>query len=125
VVSFMGDGFIELDGHNLGRKSSIGLVFATTQPDALLLFSDPYKLEVKLIYNLSLAEIKNIIFQTGQTTFYTVSLHRGQLHVRVGGGKGVTTVRSGNFFNDGKPHSVSVIKTNRRYKFPTNIMIIF
>lgn len=45
----MGDGFVELDGQNLGRKSSIGLVFATTQPDALLLFSDPYKMEVTLI----------------------------------------------------------------------------
>jgi hypothetical protein len=49
VVSFMGDGFIELDGQNLGRKSSIGLVFATTQPDALLLFSDPYKMEVNKV----------------------------------------------------------------------------
>ena len=58
MVSFMGDGFIELDGHNLGRKSSIGLVFATTQPDALLLFSDPYKLEVGLIKNLSWENFK-------------------------------------------------------------------
>jgi hypothetical protein len=41
--------------------------------------------------------------------------------VRVGGGKGVTTVRSGNFFNDGKPHSVSVIKTNRRLTVQHNV----
>jgi hypothetical protein len=58
VVSFMGDGFIELDGHNLGRKSSIGLVFATTQPDALLLFSDPYKLEVGLMKKFILGKFK-------------------------------------------------------------------
>jgi len=50
VVSFMGDGFIELNGQSLGRKSSIGLVFATTQPDALLLFSEPVKIEVCSCY---------------------------------------------------------------------------
>ncbi|XP_065339678.1 laminin subunit alpha lam-3 [Cloeon dipterum] len=96
VVSFQGDGYLELDGQTLSRKSSIGLVFATTQPDALLLFSDPYSID------------------SGLATFYSVSLYKGQLHVKVGGGKSVTTVRSGSFFNDGKSHSVSVIKSNRR-----------
>lgn len=44
--SFVGDGFLELPGQALGRKSSLGLVFATTQQDALLLLSQPVYHEV-------------------------------------------------------------------------------
>jgi hypothetical protein len=45
-ATFIGEGYLELAGQTLSRKSSLSLVFATLQPEALLLLSQPVYLEV-------------------------------------------------------------------------------
>ncbi|XP_046676227.1 laminin subunit alpha-1 isoform X3 [Homalodisca vitripennis] len=95
VVGFHGDGYLELASHSLRKKSSFGFVFATVQEDALLMLSTFEGLD--------------------RLSYYTVSLRRGQLDVRLNAGRGeVRLASTGSEYADGRFHSLALSKTGRR-----------
>uniref|UniRef100_T1HX12 Laminin subunit alpha-2 n=1 Tax=Rhodnius prolixus TaxID=13249 RepID=T1HX12_RHOPR len=95
VAGFHGEGFIELPSHNLKKKDSFGFVFQTTQRDVLLMLSTFEGLD--------------------RLSYYSVSLRRGQLDVRLNAGRGEVRLASiSSEYADSKFHSVVVTKIGRR-----------
>ncbi|KAK9510148.1 hypothetical protein O3M35_004992 [Rhynocoris fuscipes] len=113
VAGFHGDGFIELPSHTLKKKDSFGFVFQTSQRDALLMLSTFEGLNGPLEDN---EESTNHIEQEQERlSYYSVSLRRGQIDVRLNAGRGEVRLASiSSEYADSKFHSVVVTKTGRR-----------
>ncbi|XP_050425592.1 laminin subunit alpha-1 isoform X2 [Adelges cooleyi] len=116
IVGFYGNGYLELTSHTLKKKASFGFMFATLQQDALLMMSTTDML-VPGTFNTSnsLEEINNNIEQENKQNYYSVSLRRGQVDIRINAGHGEIRLASEGFeFGDGKYHSIMVTKNGKK-----------
>ncbi|CAA9998731.1 unnamed protein product, partial [Nesidiocoris tenuis] len=95
VAGFFGNGFIELPSHSLKKKDNFGFVFSSAQRDALLMLST---------------------FEGGdKLSYYSVSLRRGQIDVRLNAGKGEVRLASvSSEYGDSKYHTINVAKVGKR-----------
>ncbi|KAK3855199.1 hypothetical protein Pcinc_038380, partial [Petrolisthes cinctipes] len=101
-IGFLGQGYVELESHELNQHSSFGFTFQTMESDALLMIStfvgQPLPPGVR----------------QHPPDFYSVSLVEGHLDIRMNGGTGMGRMLSAAKYNDGKLHSFFVLKENRR-----------
>ncbi|VVC37186.1 Hypothetical protein CINCED_3A012310 [Cinara cedri] len=116
VVGFYGNGYIELVSHTLKKKASFGFMFATLQQDVLLMLSITESVNSG-VTNTSdnPEEINNNIDQENKQNYYSVSLRRGQVDIRINAGRGEVRLASEGFeFGDGKYHSIMVTKNGKK-----------
>ncbi|XP_014250027.1 laminin subunit alpha-1 isoform X2 [Cimex lectularius] len=101
VAGFLGNGFLELPSHDLKKKDNFGFVFSTMKRDALLMLSTFEGLD--------------------RQSYYSVSLRRGQIDVRINAGKGEVRLASiSSEYADSQFHSVSVTKSGRKLELRVN-----
>ncbi|CAB0032889.1 unnamed protein product [Trichogramma brassicae] len=130
VVGFYGNGFVELAGRDLRKKtSSLGFSFRTLQDYALLLLSTFEGPEERLfgipkqdttlivsyysgIFTRNVIQFKNQ-FYLQKDNYYSVAVIDGHIEVRVNNGKGEAVLQSNGTFNDGKYHTVIVNKKRK------------
>ncbi|XP_064486467.1 laminin subunit alpha lam-3-like [Ornithodoros turicata] len=99
LVSFQGSGYVELQSKTLAAEGNFGFTFQTTQSDALLMIS-------------TFSGVKGS--EHKKDNYYSVALRDGFLDLRLNGGSGAVTLTSKQRYNDGKFHTVAVLKTHRR-----------
>ncbi|RWS26450.1 Laminin subunit alpha-2-like protein, partial [Leptotrombidium deliense] len=99
VVTFMGNGYLELNGHSLREEADFSFTFKTSQNNALLLLST-YQSQTK--------------GRQRDMHYYSVAVVEGLLEARFNGGAGETTIFSEIRVNDGNYHTVTISKRNRR-----------
>ncbi|CAA3033141.1 Hypothetical predicted protein [Olea europaea subsp. europaea] len=115
VVGFHGDGYLELQSHTLKKKASFGFVFATKQGDALLMLSTLEGFTSSGDANEDNEEATNLIDQENRQSYYSVSLRRGQIDVRINAGRGEVRLASDSSeYGDGLYHSILISKFGRR-----------
>uniref|UniRef100_A0A8D8X2U9 Laminin subunit alpha-1 n=1 Tax=Cacopsylla melanoneura TaxID=428564 RepID=A0A8D8X2U9_9HEMI len=124
VVGFSGDGYLELPSHSLKKKATFGFMFATHQEDALLMLST---LEGFGTYGDTVEdneELTNVIDLESRQSYYSVSLRRGQLDIRVNAGRGEVRLASDSSeYNDGAFHSILVSKQGKRLELRVNDVV--
>nr|XP_042897336.1 laminin subunit alpha-1 isoform X3 [Parasteatoda tepidariorum] len=98
-VGFRGSGFIEMPGISLGEESSFSISFQTTQTSAVLLLS-------------TFDTGRN--FESKKSHYYSVALIDGLIEARFNGGSGETKIISDELYNDGRWHSITIMKTHRK-----------
>ncbi|XP_066906769.1 laminin subunit alpha-1 [Halyomorpha halys] len=112
VAGFQGQGYVELPSHTLKKKDNFGFVFSTSQRDALLMLSTFEGLSGPLDDK---EEMTNLIEQEDRLSYFSVSLLRGQIDVRLNAGKGEVRLASiSSEYSDSRFHTVSVVKNGRR-----------
>uniref|UniRef100_A0A0A9YKQ2 Laminin subunit alpha-1 n=1 Tax=Lygus hesperus TaxID=30085 RepID=A0A0A9YKQ2_LYGHE len=112
VAGFYGNGFIELPSHSLKKKDNFGFVFSTSQRDALLMLSTFEGLNGQLDDK---EEMTNLIEQEDRLSYYSVSLRRGQIDVRLNAGRGEVRLASvSSEYGDSRYHSINVAKIGKR-----------
>lgn len=99
LVSFKGAGYIELQGKTLAAEGNFGFTFQTTQSDALLMIS-------------TFSGIKGS--EDKRDHYYSVALRDGYPELRMNGGSGEEIITLDQRFNDGKFHTITVLKRNRK-----------
>ncbi|KAI5705223.1 hypothetical protein M8J75_013109 [Diaphorina citri] len=115
IVGFSGDGYLELQSHTLKKKASFGFMFATHQEDALLMLSTLEGFGTYGDMNEDNEEYTNLIDAESRQSYYSVSLRRGQLDVRINAGRGEVRLASDSSeYNDAAFHSILVTKQGRR-----------
>ncbi|XP_023288824.1 laminin subunit alpha-2 [Orussus abietinus] len=108
IVGFYGDGYLEHRAFTLKKISSaISFSFRTMQSDAMLLLSTFQGQEERLT-NMQTSEGDSI-----KDSYYSVAVVNGQVQVRINSGRGELMIRSNSTFNDGKYHSVLVLKKRK------------
>ncbi|XP_014221917.2 laminin subunit alpha-1 [Trichogramma pretiosum] len=108
IVGFYGNGFVELAGRDLRKKtSSLGFSFRTLQDYAVLLLSTFEGPEERL-FGIPKQDTTLI-----KDNYYSVAVIDGHLEVRVNNGKGEAVLQSNGTFNDGKYHTVIVNKKRK------------
>ncbi|XP_071452213.1 laminin subunit alpha-2-like [Hetaerina americana] len=134
VVSFYGNGYLEMDSHVLKKKASLGFVFRSPQPNALLLLStfdaypkqspgteggsskDDYDEEMTNLVGPGDSDMDLVSSESSKQnrSFYSVSLDGGRVEARVEAGRGEVRLRSEARYDDNHNHAVTMIKTGRR-----------
>ncbi|XP_033105222.1 laminin subunit alpha-2-like [Anneissia japonica] len=107
VVSFQGEGYLELEGINLPSNADITLTFSTHQEDGLFLHA----------VNKQNRRKRNNVDNT--ESGYSIYLSGGHVEVVVNAGLGeriVKTKKSNGMYNDGQPHVVTVEKRGKKIK---------
>ncbi|KMQ97151.1 laminin subunit alpha-1 [Lasius niger] len=108
IVGFYGDGYLEHPSYTLRKIHSVlSFSFRTMQEAAMLLLSTFEGREDRLSTNLNTRE------EAKRDSYYSVCILNGQVQVRLNAGKGELVLQSNNTFNDGKYHSVTVIKKRK------------
>ncbi|XP_036145001.1 laminin subunit alpha-1 isoform X3 [Monomorium pharaonis] len=106
IVGFYGDGYLEHSAFTLRKiQSVLSFSFRTMQDAAMLLLSTFEGHEDRLSDNANEAEKRN--------SYYSVCIFNGQVHVRLNAGHGELILQSNNTFNDGRYHSITVIKKRK------------
>ncbi|KAL6255156.1 hypothetical protein P5V15_013489 [Pogonomyrmex californicus] len=104
IVGFYGDGYLEHSAFTLRKiQSVLSFSFRTLQDAAMLLLSTFEGTEDRLSDN----ETAN------RTSYYSVCVLNGQVQVRLNAGQGELVLQSNNTFNDGRYHSITVIKKRK------------
>ncbi|BES88583.1 laminin subunit [Nesidiocoris tenuis] len=112
VAGFFGNGFIELPSHSLKKKDNFGFVFSSAQRDALLMLST-FEGGNALLDDKE--EMTNLIEFEDKLSYYSVSLRRGQIDVRLNAGKGEVRLASvSSEYGDSKYHTINVAKVGKR-----------
>ncbi|XP_072763928.1 laminin subunit alpha-1 isoform X2 [Anoplolepis gracilipes] len=108
IVGFYGDGYLEHPAFTLRKIHSVlSFSFRTMQEAAMLLLSTFEGHEDRLNDNLGVRD------ETKRDSYYSVCILNGQVQVRLNAGKGELVLQSNNTFNDGRYHSVTVIKKRK------------
>ncbi|XP_039307072.1 laminin subunit alpha-1 isoform X3 [Solenopsis invicta] len=106
IVGFYGDGYLEHSAYTLRKIHSVlSFSFRTMQDAAMLLLSTFEGHEDSLNDNLKETEKRN--------SYYSVCILNGQVQVHLNAGHGELVLRSNNTFNDGRYHSVTIIKNRK------------
>ncbi|KAL0132326.1 hypothetical protein PUN28_000249 [Cardiocondyla obscurior] len=106
VVGFYGDGYLEHSSFTLRKiQSVLSFSFRTTQDAAMLLLSTFEGHEDRINDNFKKTANKS--------SYYSVCVFNGQVQVRLNAGHGELVLQSNNTFNDGRYHSVTVIKKRK------------
>ncbi|XP_076279706.1 wing blister isoform X1 [Lasioglossum baleicum] len=106
VVGFYGDGYVEHSSYTLRKINSVvSFSFRTLQEEAVLLLST---FEGQRISN-----IRHSNEEANRDNYYSVCIIGGQVQVRLNAGRGELVLQSNETFNDGRYHSVTVIKKRK------------
>ncbi|XP_053979211.1 laminin subunit alpha-1-like isoform X1 [Hylaeus volcanicus] len=98
IVGFYGNGYLEHSSFTLKKlNSTVSFSFRTMQTEAVLLLSTFEGQEERINRN----------------SFYSVCVINGQVQVRMNAGRGELVLQSNVTFNDGRYHSVTIIKSKR------------
>ncbi|XP_035736479.1 laminin subunit alpha-1-like [Vespa mandarinia] len=108
IVGFYGNGYLEHSSYTLRKiSSSMSFSFRTLQEDTLLLLST-FQGQEERLYNP-----QDINEDITRENYYSVCVMKGQVEVRLNAGKGELVLRSNNTFNDGRYHTVTIIKRRK------------
>ena len=120
---FHGKGYLKLEATRLKKDSSFGLALRTFQPNAIVLLANGIiqKITADDGKNYENEIISNDV-ETGKSSgeerkgesYYSVSLVEGRAEVRINAGTGVITLVSQKLCNDGRFHSIRVVKVGRK-----------
>nr|XP_031843946.1 laminin subunit alpha-1 isoform X2 [Nomia melanderi] len=108
VVGFYGDGYLEHSAYTLRKiHFVVSFSFRTLQEQAVLLLST-FEGQKERINN-----IRHANEESNKDNYYSVCVMNGQVQVRLNGGKGELVLQSNDTFNDGRYHSVTIIKRRK------------
>lgn len=106
IVGFYGDGYLEHSAFTLRKiYSEFSFSFRTMQDAAMLLLSTFEGHEDRMSDKFKETANKN--------SYYSVCILNGQVQVRLNAGQGELVLQSNSTFNDGRYHSVTVIKKRK------------
>ncbi|XP_067203705.1 laminin subunit alpha-1 isoform X2 [Linepithema humile] len=106
IIGFYGDGYLEHPAYTLRKIHSVlSFSFRTMQEVAMLLLSTFEGQEDRLSGTTNA--------ETNKNSYYSVCIFNGQVQVRLSAGKGELLLQSNNTFNDGRYHSITVIKKRK------------
>ncbi|XP_015124906.1 laminin subunit alpha-1, partial [Diachasma alloeum] len=104
IVGFYGDGYLEHRSFPLKKKSAnVTVSFRTMQHEAALVLSTFQGQEDGL----------NTVGSDDKDNYYSIALVNGQVQVRINAGVGELTLQSNSTFNDGKYHTVTIMKRRK------------
>ncbi|XP_076245323.1 wing blister [Calliopsis andreniformis] len=109
VVGFYGDGFLEHASYTLRKtnQSVVSFSFRTMQEEAVLILST-FKGQEERMNN-----IRHMSEESTRDNYYSVCLINGQVQIRLNAGRGELVLQSNDTFNDGRYHSVTIIKRRK------------
>ncbi|XP_077268130.1 wing blister isoform X1 [Temnothorax americanus] len=104
IVGFYGDGYLEHSAFTLRKiQSVLSFSFRTMQDAAMLLLSTFERHRMK----------DNLNETANRNSYYSVCILNGQVQVRLNAGQGELVLQSNSTFNDGRYHSVTVLKKRK------------
>ncbi|KZC04266.1 Laminin subunit alpha-1 [Dufourea novaeangliae] len=108
IVGFYGNGYLQHSAYTLSKRYSVmGFSFRTLQKDAVLLLST-FEGQKERLNN-----IRHTNEESNRDNYYSVCIINGQVQVRLNAGKGELVLQSNDTFNDGRYHSVTIIKKRK------------
>ncbi|XP_076668102.1 wing blister isoform X2 [Andrena cerasifolii] len=108
IVGFYGDGYLEHTGHTLRKINSVvSFSFRTMQETAMLLLSTFEGQEERM------NNIRHGNEESNRDNYYSVCIINGQVQARLNAGRGELVLQSNDTFNDGRYHSVTIIKRRK------------
>nr|XP_034195684.1 laminin subunit alpha-1 isoform X1 [Osmia lignaria] len=106
IVGFYGDGYLEHAAYTLRKiNSTVSFSFRTMQTEAVLLLST-FEGQEERVTNIRHGNEE-------RDSYYSVCLINGQVQVRLNAGRGELVLQSNDTFNDGRYHSVTIIKRRK------------
>ncbi|XP_066580920.1 laminin subunit alpha-1 [Prorops nasuta] len=112
IVGFFGEGYLEHSSYTLRKiNSAINFSFRTMQKDAILMLSTFQGQDDRL------NNFKNENEELIKNSYYSVSVVNGQVQIRLNAGKGELILQTNNTYNDGRYHSVTIIKRRKEIEF--------
>ncbi|XP_032674953.1 laminin subunit alpha-1 isoform X4 [Odontomachus brunneus] len=112
TVGFYGNGYLEHPAFTLRKKHSVlSFSFRTLQEATMLLLST---------FEGSEDGSGNANQEANSKHYYSVCIINGQVQVRLNAGQGELTLQSNSTFNDGRYHSVTVIKRRKDVELRTD-----
>ncbi|XP_076751939.1 wing blister [Xylocopa sonorina] len=106
IVGFYGDGYLQYSAYTL-RKSTLSFSFRTMQDEAVLLLSTFEGQEEHM------PNIRHMNDESNKKSYYSICVINGQVQVRLNSGRGELVLQTNDTFNDGRYHSVTVIKKRK------------
>nr|XP_012147088.1 PREDICTED: laminin subunit alpha-2 isoform X4 [Megachile rotundata]XP_012147089.1 PREDICTED: laminin subunit alpha-2 isoform X4 [Megachile rotundata] len=108
IVGFYGNGYLEHSSYTLRKiNSTVSFSFRTMQSEAALLLST-FEGQEERINN-----IRHGNEEVTRDNYYSVCIINGQVQVRLNAGSGELILQSNDTFNDGRYHSVTIIKKRK------------
>ncbi|XP_050482872.1 laminin subunit alpha-1 isoform X2 [Bombus huntii] len=108
IVGFYGDGYLQHVSYTLRKiNSTMSFSFRTMQENAVLLLSTFEGQEERM------PPIRHMNDDSIKKSYYSICIINGQVQVRLNAGRGELTLQSNDTFNDGRYHSVTVIKRRK------------
>ncbi|CAK9806681.1 Laminin subunit alpha-1 [Anthophora quadrimaculata] len=108
IVGFYGDGYLQHAAYTLHKRSStVSLSFRTMQKEAVLLLSTFEGQEERV------TNIRHANEESNRENYYSACIINGQVQVRMNAGKGELILQSNETFNDGRYHSITIIKKRK------------
>ncbi|XP_043600424.1 laminin subunit alpha-1 isoform X4 [Bombus pyrosoma] len=108
IVGFYGDGYLQHVSYTLRKiNSTMSFSFRTMQENAVLLLSTFEGQEERI------PPIRHMNDDSIKKSYYSICIINGQVQVRLNAGRGELTLQSNDTFNDGRYHSVTVIKRRK------------
>ncbi|KAF3427281.1 LOW QUALITY PROTEIN: hypothetical protein E2986_11364, partial [Frieseomelitta varia] len=108
IVGFYGDGYLQHAAYTLRKiNSTVSFSFRTMQKEAVLLLSTFEGQEERMPF------IRHVNDDSIKKSYYSVCIINGQVQVRLNAGRGELVLQSNDTFNDGRYHSVTVIKRRK------------
>ncbi|XP_043794597.1 laminin subunit alpha-2 isoform X1 [Apis laboriosa] len=108
LIGFYGDGYLQHAAYTLRKiNSTVSFSFRTMQEKAVLLLSTFEGQEERMPL------IRHMNDESNRKSYYSVCIMNGQVEVRLNAGKGELVLQSNDTFNDGRYHSVTIIKRRK------------
>ncbi|XP_061943056.1 laminin subunit alpha lam-3 isoform X4 [Apis cerana] len=108
LVGFYGDGYLQHAAYTLRKiNSTVSFSFRTMQERAVLLLSTFEGQEERMPL------IRHMNDESNKKSYYSVCIMNGQVEVRLNAGRGELVLKSNDTFNDGRYHSVTIIKRRK------------
>ncbi|XP_076178093.1 laminin subunit alpha-1-like [Ptiloglossa arizonensis] len=108
IVGFYGNGHLEHSPYTLRKINSVvSFSFRTMQEEAVLLLST-FEGQEERINN-----IRHANEESNRDSYYSACITNGQVQVRLNAGRGELVLRSNDTFNDGRYHTITIIKRRK------------
>ncbi|RLU21684.1 hypothetical protein DMN91_006060 [Ooceraea biroi] len=108
IVGFYGDGYLEHSAFTLRKTYSVLSFSFRTMQEAALLFLSTFE-----GHEDRLSRERNGKQEENADNYYSMCIVNGQVQVRLNAGKGELVLQSNNTFNDGRYHSVTLLKKRK------------
>ncbi|XP_017882648.2 laminin subunit alpha-1 [Ceratina calcarata] len=106
IVGFYGNGYLQHYAHTLLKRNyTMSFTFRTMQKEAMLLLSTFDGLEERM------PSIRHD--ESNKKNYYSFAVINGQVQMRLNGGKGELVLQSNETYNDGRYHTVTIIKRRK------------